>query len=115
MDTGQDSGCRAAAGSRSGTAPPDEWEEPGGLLRGYQPGPNGCSNLAIHRSSLLNVGLYDANPAQRQHRRLATLELVVESLRGRQHHPGFFHPDAHLAKTRERVIDARRSRTDRDP
>ncbi len=79
--------------SRRGAAPPDEWEEPGELLRAYEPGPNVCSNLALHRSSLLNVSLFEANPAQRQHRRLATLDLLVESLRRRQHHPCFFHPD----------------------
>jgi hypothetical protein len=107
MDTGQDPVATPQRGrglSRCGTAPPDEWEEPGRLLRRYKPGPNDCSNLALHRASPLNVGLYDANPAQRQYRRLATLDLVVESLRGRQHHPCFFHPDARLAATRERMI-----------
>ena len=60
--------------------PPDEWHEPGGLLQAYKPGPNVCSNPALHRSSHLTKPLR-CQPQQRQHRRLATLDLAVEELR----------------------------------
>jgi hypothetical protein len=64
--------------------PPDEWQEPGGLLQAYKPGPNVCSNPALHRSSHLTKPLR-CQPQQRQHRRLATLDLAVESCE--EHHP----------------------------
>ena len=64
--------------------PPDEWHEPGGLLQAYKPGPNVCSNPALHRSSHLTKPLR-CQPQQRQHRRLATLDLAVESCE--EHHP----------------------------
>jgi hypothetical protein len=64
--------------------PPDEWHEPGGLVQAYKPGPNVCSNPALHRSSHLTKPLR-CQPQQRQHRRLATLDLAVESCE--EHHP----------------------------
>jgi len=83
MDIGRDPVAtpqRIRGLSRRGAAPPDERPEPGGLLRDYEPGPNLCSIRGLHRSSLFNVSLFGSCPAERQHRRLATLGLVVESL-----------------------------------
>lgn len=54
------------------------------LLQAYKPGPNVCSNPALHRSSHLTKPLR-CQPQQRQHRRLATLDLAVESCK--EHHP----------------------------
>jgi hypothetical protein len=83
MDIGRDPVAtpqRIRGLSRRGAAPPDERAEPGGLLRDYEPGPNLGSIRGLHRSGLIDVSLFGSCPAERQHRILATLGLVVESL-----------------------------------
>src|ERR1700712_4301928 len=80
MDTGYDPVAtprRVGRLYRRGAAPPG-----GGarrVLRDYEPGPNLCTNLRLHRSRIRNVSLFGPCRVARQHRRPTILDLVVEN------------------------------------